>query len=108
MRPQPTWPAKPQLQEPFTVERVVPLMDEAGVDRSGDCPRTGPAETRSAGAAPAGPGLPDRDDRGDRRAGRRGDDFRVMGEEPEVDAPVPCHAEGQERRLDIDTQGSGR
>ena len=25
--------AKPQLQEPFTVERVIPLMDEAGVDR---------------------------------------------------------------------------
>jgi predicted TIM-barrel fold metal-dependent hydrolase len=25
--------AKPQLPEPFTVERVVPLMDEAGVDR---------------------------------------------------------------------------
>ena len=25
--------ANPQLPEPFTVERVVPLMDEAGVDR---------------------------------------------------------------------------
>ncbi len=25
--------ATPQLPEPFTVERVVPLMDEAGVDR---------------------------------------------------------------------------
>ena len=25
--------AKPQLPEPFTVERVIPLMDEAGVDR---------------------------------------------------------------------------
>lgn len=25
--------AKPQLPEPFTIERVVPLMDEAGVDR---------------------------------------------------------------------------
>ncbi len=25
--------AKPQLPEPFTIERVIPLMDEAGVDR---------------------------------------------------------------------------
>jgi len=25
--------AKPQLPEPFTIERIVPLMDEAGVDR---------------------------------------------------------------------------
>ena len=25
--------AKPQLPEPFTIERVVPLMDEAGVER---------------------------------------------------------------------------
>ena len=24
---------KPQLPEPFTIERIVPLMDEAGVDR---------------------------------------------------------------------------
>src|SRR5262245_59551281 len=33
----PDWPwvagAKPQLPEPFTIERAVPLMDEAGVDR---------------------------------------------------------------------------
>src|SRR5262249_8126675 len=33
----PDWPwvsgAKPQLPEPFTIERVLPLMDEAGVDR---------------------------------------------------------------------------
>src|SRR5436309_11414267 len=31
------WPwvpgAKPQLPEPFTIERLVPMMDEAGVDR---------------------------------------------------------------------------
>ena len=25
--------AKPQLPEPFTIERIIPLMDEAGVDR---------------------------------------------------------------------------
>jgi hypothetical protein len=25
--------AKPQLPEPFTIERLVPMMDEAGVDR---------------------------------------------------------------------------
>src|SRR4051794_21685294 len=25
--------AKPQLPEPFTIERVVPMLDEAGVDR---------------------------------------------------------------------------
>ena len=33
----PDWPwvpgAKPQLPEPMTIERVLPLMDEAGVDR---------------------------------------------------------------------------
>jgi predicted TIM-barrel fold metal-dependent hydrolase len=33
----PDWPwvpgAKPQLPEPFTIERALPLMDEAGVDR---------------------------------------------------------------------------
>ena len=27
--------AKPQLPEPFTIERALPMMDEAGVDRSG-------------------------------------------------------------------------
>ena len=25
---------KPQLPEPFTIEKLVPLMDEAGVDRA--------------------------------------------------------------------------
>ena len=25
--------AKPQLPEPFTIEKLVPMMDEAGVDR---------------------------------------------------------------------------
>src|SRR5438067_13920493 len=33
----PDWPwvpgVKPQLPEPFTIEKLVPLMDEAGVDR---------------------------------------------------------------------------
>ena len=33
----PDWPwdagARPQLPEPFTIERVLPMMDEAGVDR---------------------------------------------------------------------------
>jgi predicted TIM-barrel fold metal-dependent hydrolase len=28
-----TFGAKPQLPEPFTIERIIPLMDEAGVDR---------------------------------------------------------------------------
>ncbi|MGY3527689.1 amidohydrolase family protein [Bradyrhizobium sp. USDA 4452] len=33
--PQRPWlpAAKPQLPEPFTIERIIPLMDEAGVDR---------------------------------------------------------------------------
>jgi predicted TIM-barrel fold metal-dependent hydrolase len=34
----PDWPwvpgAKPQLPEPFTIERLLPMMDEAGVDRA--------------------------------------------------------------------------
>src|SRR3989440_8622694 len=33
----PDWPwepgAKPQLAEPFTIERLLPMMDEGGVDR---------------------------------------------------------------------------
>ena len=30
--------AKPRIQEPFTIERFLPLMDEAGVDRAIVCP----------------------------------------------------------------------
>jgi hypothetical protein len=32
----PDWPPgmKPQIPEPFTIEKLVPLMDEAGVDRA--------------------------------------------------------------------------
>ena len=40
----PEWPwvpgVKPQLPEPFTIERLVPLMDEAGVDRAVIVPPT--------------------------------------------------------------------
>jgi hypothetical protein len=31
--------AQPQLPEPFTIERALPLMDEAGVDRGNGRPR---------------------------------------------------------------------
>lgn len=30
--------AKPRIQETFTIERFLPMMDEAGVDRAIDCP----------------------------------------------------------------------
>src|SRR3974377_2331555 len=39
---------KPQLPEPFTIERLVPMMDEAGVDRGG----VGPPSRAGARHAP--------------------------------------------------------
>src|SRR5215470_16454295 len=63
----PDWPwvegARPQLPEPFTIERVLPLMDEAGVDRVVIVP----------------PGLNDRNDYALEAAGRYPNRFGVMG-----------------------------
>src|SRR6516165_7099144 len=43
----PDWPwvpgRTPQMPEPFTIEKLVPLMDEAGVDRAVIVPPSGPA-----------------------------------------------------------------
>jgi predicted TIM-barrel fold metal-dependent hydrolase len=64
----PDWPwvpgRKPQLPEPFTIERLVPLMDEAGVDRCVIVP-------------PSWPG--DRNDYGLEAAKRYPNRFAVMG-----------------------------
>jgi predicted TIM-barrel fold metal-dependent hydrolase len=66
----PDWPwvpgAKPQLPEPFTIERAVPLMDEAGVDRAVIVP----------------PGLNDRNDYALEAAKRYPGRFAVMGRIP--------------------------
>src|ERR1700716_845401 len=35
---------QPQLPEPFTIERLVPMMDEAGVDRAGIVPPSWPRD----------------------------------------------------------------
>lgn len=59
--------AKPQLPEPFTIERLVPLMDEAGVDRVVIVP-------------PSWPG--DRNDYALKAAKRYPDRFAVMGRIP--------------------------
>ncbi len=68
----------PQLPEPFTIEKLVPLMDEAGVDRVVVVP-------------PSWPG--DRNDYGLEAARRHPDRFRVMGriplEKPESAALLP-------------------
>jgi predicted TIM-barrel fold metal-dependent hydrolase len=58
---------KPQLPEPFTIEKLVPLMDEAGVDRVVVVP-------------PSWPG--DRNDYGLEAARRYPDRFHVMGRIP--------------------------
>ena len=62
------WPwvpgRKPQLPEPFSIEKLVPLMDEAGVDRAVIVP-------------PSWPG--DRNDYGLEAARRYPDRFAVMG-----------------------------
>jgi predicted TIM-barrel fold metal-dependent hydrolase len=67
----PDWPwvpgMKPQMPEPFTIEKLVPLMDEAGVDRAVIVP-------------PSWPG--DRNDYGLEAAKRYPDRFRVMGRIP--------------------------
>src|SRR6266705_6407593 len=69
------WPwvpgAKPQLPEPFTIEKLVPMMDEAGVDRVVVVP-------------PSWPG--DRDDYALEAAKRYPARFRVMGRIPLQDA----------------------
>src|ERR1700730_13771236 len=57
----------PQLPEPFTIEKLVPLMDEAGVDRVVVVP-------------PSWPG--DRNDYALEAARRHPDRFRVMGRIP--------------------------
>lgn len=61
---------KPQLPEPFTIERLVPLMDEAGVDRVVVVP-------------PSWPG--DRNDYGLEAAKRYPNRFGVMGRIPVQD-----------------------
>ena len=47
------WPwvrgLKPQMPEPFTIEKLVPLMDEAGVDRAVIVPMTGSPAFSAAG-----------------------------------------------------------
>jgi predicted TIM-barrel fold metal-dependent hydrolase len=58
---------KPQMPEPFTIEKLVPLMDEAGVDRVVVVP-------------PSWPG--DRNDYGIEAVKRYPDRFRVMGRIP--------------------------
>jgi predicted TIM-barrel fold metal-dependent hydrolase len=67
----PEWPwvpgRKPQLPEPFTIEKLVPLMDEAGVDRAVIVP-------------PSWPG--DRNDYGLEAARRHPNRFAVMGRIP--------------------------
>jgi predicted TIM-barrel fold metal-dependent hydrolase len=68
----------PQLPEPFTIDKLVPLMDEAGVDRVVVVP-------------PSWPG--DRNDYGLEAARRYPERFRVMGriplEKPESAALLP-------------------
>lgn len=58
---------KPQMPEPFTIERLVPLMDEAGVDRAVVVPPSWIGE---------------RNDYGLEAARRYPDRFRVMGRFP--------------------------
>ena len=66
----PDWPwdagARPQLPEPFTIERALPMMDEAGVDRVVIVP----------------PGLNDRNDYALEAAKRYPNRFGVMGRIP--------------------------
>src|SRR5262245_7527682 len=69
--PSPEWPwvpgIKPQMPEPFTIEKLAPLMDEAGVDRVVIVP-------------PSWPG--DRNDYGVEVARRYPNRFAVMGRIP--------------------------
>ena len=74
----PDWPwvppAKPQLPEPMTIERVLPLMDEAGVDRVVIVP----------------PGLNYRNDYALEAAKRYPNRFAVMGRLPLNDPSAPA------------------
>jgi predicted TIM-barrel fold metal-dependent hydrolase len=49
----PDWPwvpgRQPQLPEPFTIEKLVPLMDEAGVDRVVVVPPSWPGDRNDYG-----------------------------------------------------------
>src|SRR5262244_723397 len=67
----PDWPwvpgRKPQLPEPFSIEKLVPMMDEAGVDRAVIVP-------------PSWPG--DRNDYAIEAVKRYPDRFRIMGKLP--------------------------
>src|SRR5712691_3090067 len=49
----PDWPwvpgVKPQLPEPFTIEKLVPLMDEAGVERVVIVPPSWPGDRNDYG-----------------------------------------------------------
>jgi hypothetical protein len=49
----PDWPwvkgATPQMPEPFTIEKLVPLMDEAGVDRAVIVPPSWPGDRNDYG-----------------------------------------------------------
>ena len=69
--PRPDWQwvpgLKPQLPEPFTIERLVPMMNEAGVDRVAVVP-------------PSWPG--DRNDYGLEAARRYPSRFGIMGRIP--------------------------
>src|SRR5215212_11979500 len=43
---------KPQLPEPFTIEKLVPLMDEAGVDRAVIVPPSWPGDPTTMRSKP--------------------------------------------------------
>ncbi|MEX2036234.1 MAG: amidohydrolase family protein [Xanthobacteraceae bacterium] len=90
----PDWPwvpgRKPQLPEPFTIERLLRLMDEAGVDRVVIVP-------------PSWPG--DRNDYGLEAARRHPDRFAVMGriavQKPEQSAALLPKWKEQPRMLGL-------
>src|SRR5690242_19130533 len=81
----PDWPwepgAKPQLPEPFTIERALPMMDEAGVDRVVIVP----------------PGVNERNDYALEAVRRYPDRFAVMGkirlQDPQSAALLPAWRE---------------
>ena len=66
---------KPQMPEPFTIEKLVPLMDQAGVDRAVIVP-------------PSWPG--DRNDYGLEAAKRYPNRFAVMGRIPLKNPQAPA------------------
>ena len=74
----------PQLPEPFTIERLMPMMDEAGVDRAVIVP-------------PSWPG--DRNDYALEAVKRYPNRFRVMGRIPLQDPKSPiCCRNGRSSR----------